>query len=97
MGQWLDTNGESIYATRPWETFGEGPTRAPNGRASEYVSYGAEDFRFVRSKDSQALYITGMKWPAAGGAVLVTKLGTGSLDLQSLKKASLLGGGNVTV
>ena len=22
---WMDVNGESIYGTRPWTTFGEGP------------------------------------------------------------------------
>ena len=96
MGAWLATNGEGIYATRPWVTFGEGPTRAPGGRASEYVVFGEKDFRFVTSKDSQTLYITGMKWPAGGGHALVTKLGTGAIDLKTLKKMSLLGQGSVT-
>jgi alpha-L-fucosidase len=96
IGTWLATNGESIYATRPWGTFGEGPTRVADGRSSEYVVFGENDFRFVRSKDSQTLYITGMKWPASGRHAIVTKLATGSFDLKTLKKMSLLGHGSVT-
>ena len=49
----------------------------------------------MRSKDSQTLYITGLKWPAGGRQALVTKLGTGSFDLKTLKKMSLLGHGRV--
>jgi len=26
IGSWLAVNGESIYGTRPWKIFGEGPT-----------------------------------------------------------------------
>ena len=95
IGKWLKTNSEGIYSTRPWVTFGEGPTRVASGRGSEYVVFGEKDFRFVRSKDSQTLYITGLKWPAGGGHVLVTKLGAGSFDLKTLKKMSLLGHGKV--
>ena len=95
IGKWLKTNGEGIYATRPWGTFGEGPTRVASGRGSEYVVFGEKDFRFVRTKDSQTLYITGLKWPAGGGHALVTKLGSGSFDLKTLKKMSLLGHGRV--
>ncbi len=101
IGKWLQTNGEGIYATRPWVTFGEGPTRVAGGRGSEYVVFGANDFRFLRSKDSQTLYIAGLKWPAyplagGGGHALVTKLGTGSFDLKTLKTMSLLGHGSVS-
>jgi alpha-L-fucosidase len=95
IGKWLKTNGEGIYATRPWGTFGEGPTRVTGGRSSEYVVFGEKDFRFVRSKDNKTLFITGLKWPDEGSHALVTKLGTGSIDLKTLKRMSLLGHGRV--
>ncbi len=41
------------------------------------------------------MYITGMKWPS-GGHALLAKLGTGAIDLKNLKKVSLLGHGSVT-
>ncbi len=31
MGRWLAINGAAIYGTRPWRTFGEGPTEIPAG------------------------------------------------------------------
>jgi alpha-L-fucosidase len=27
IGAWLDINGETIYGTRPWQVYGEGPTK----------------------------------------------------------------------
>ncbi len=27
VGSWLKVNGDAIYGTRPWKTFGEGPTQ----------------------------------------------------------------------
>jgi alpha-L-fucosidase len=96
IGKWLGTNGESIYATRPWVTFGEGPTRGARGRMSEGVVFNDKDFRFVRSKDSQTLFVTGLKWPSVGGNAVITKLGTNSIDLKTLKEITLLGYGKVT-
>jgi alpha-L-fucosidase len=27
IGAWMKINGEAIYATRPWNVFGEGPAQ----------------------------------------------------------------------
>ena len=34
LGAWFAVNGEAIYGTRPWKTFGEGPSAAARPRAT---------------------------------------------------------------
>jgi len=57
MGAWLDENGEAIYATRPWYTFGEGPTKEPKGHFKNHrefakIKYTAQDIRYTTKKDT---------------------------------------------
>ena len=49
LGHWLETNGEGIYDTTPWKTFGEGSCNAVDGffTDGEEKGYRAEDFRFT--------------------------------------------------
>jgi alpha-L-fucosidase len=57
LGNWLERNGEAIYATRPWKTFGEGPTRMKkSGAFVGRVDYTPYDIRFTQSKDGNAFY-----------------------------------------
>ncbi|WP_017446793.1 alpha-L-fucosidase [Gayadomonas joobiniege] len=50
MGQWLKVNGEAIYGTRPWHTYGEGPAKVVEGHLSEHKNPDntAKDIRFTR-------------------------------------------------
>lgn len=65
LGGWLDLNGEAVYETRPWEVFGEGPTRLEEGPHGGVAarSMTARDVRYTRSKDGRTLYAIALGWP----------------------------------
>ena len=57
VGDWMKVNGESIYGTRPWLTFGEGPTKVGGGHFNEDFPFSARDIRFAQ-KGNNTLYAT---------------------------------------
>ena len=98
IGAWLATNGEGIYATRPFKVFGEGPStmREEKGQwggikdMPTQGGYSAEDIRFTQSKDGKALYAIVMAVPQA--EVRIKSLGTNAkLFDKPISSISLLG------
>jgi len=67
----MKVNSESIYATRPWKIFGEGPAQQAEAKLSgpgfnegKGKSFTHEDIRFATKGD--LLYATAMDWPQDG-------------------------------
>jgi alpha-L-fucosidase len=89
MAGWMAINGEAIFASRPWRTYGEGPTELKPGKFSEggFRGFVAEDIRFT-VKDGK-LYTLGMEWPA-GDTLSIRSLGKRAGTIQRIE---LLGGG----
>jgi len=82
IGVWMKANGESIYGTRPWKVFGEGPAQQKSAALSAQgfnegkgAPFSDKDIRFaVKEKE---LFATVMAWPEEGSA-LISSLAEGS-------------------
>lgn len=75
IGAWMKLNSESIYGTRPWKIFGEGPAQqssakldGPGFNEGKTKPFTHEDIRFVTKGD--VLYATAMDWPEDGKLII---------------------------
>jgi alpha-L-fucosidase len=90
IGAWMQTNGEAIYGTRPWTTFGEGPTVIKEGQyiADHQTDFGPRDIRFTTTKN--ALYAIVLDDPGLLATVTSIKRGM-PLVRGELTRVELLG------
>ena len=86
MAHDFDLIGEAIFATRPWEAFGEGHK---NFNTIDHGS--AADIRFTRNKPNTVLYATTLGWPGDGAVLNIKTLGKSRIDLKSLQSVTLTG------
>ena len=99
---WMTSNGESIFGTRPWHVFGEGPVaesdiklQAQGFNDGQYGNMNSKDIRFNQTR--QYLYVTAMGWPE-DGRIVVESLSKGNPYLKkSISSAYLLGFGKLKV
>ena len=99
IGEWMASNSEGIYATRPWKVYGEGPSvsnsspRGQFGGSRDVRSYSAEDIRFTAKGD--ILYAFAMGWPESG-KITIKSLALNSKNYpMDVAKVELLGTGQL--
>ncbi len=66
IAAWMQVNSRSIYGTRPWKTFGEGPLAESSQKLNdqgfnEGNNYSSKDVRYVIKGDT--LFATILRWP----------------------------------
>jgi alpha-L-fucosidase len=93
IGAWLAINGEAIYATRPWITFGEGTTQVRDGTMTNDAEHHRKDFtkddiRFTQKKG--VVYAILMAWPGAEASVTLKSITTEKFG-RNIGKVSLIG------
>ena len=99
---WMTVNGESIFGTRPWVKFGEGPVaekdikiNAQGFNDGQFANMDAHDIRFNQTK--KHLYVTAMGWPA-DGRLIIKSLAKGNKDFKrAISSVTLLGYGKLKV
>jgi alpha-L-fucosidase len=66
IGAWLDVNGEAIYGSRPWKTFGES-IRTLESRRDQFGRHmiNSTGIRYTRAKDGMAVYAILLERPDA--------------------------------
>jgi alpha-L-fucosidase len=75
LADWMKVNGEAIYATRPWNVFGEGPHLTAvtvNGKLT--APFDAHDVRYTRNKSGSVVYAFALG--SSSEALLLHALGT---------------------
>lgn len=94
LGEWLNTNGEAIYGTRPWITFGEGPTKEPDGHFNNHgaftkLVYSNKDMRYTSKGNT--IYATFFGWPNGESVLLETFAKGKTIGDLKVNNVSLLG------
>ena len=97
---WMSVNGESIFGTRPWTIFGEGPVAEKdiqiNAQGFNDGQFGSMDYRDIRFNQTQKyLYVTAMGWPG-DGRLLIKSLAKGNSHMKKrITSVFLLGYGKL--
>jgi alpha-L-fucosidase len=94
LAAWIAPSGEGIYATRPWKTYGEGPSTqaaAPTRGQAGAAKYTSEDVRFTCKGDTLYAFVLG--WPTGGKALIKTLAKGATAFPKDVARVDLLGVG----
>lgn len=96
IGAWMQINGESIFGTRPWTIFGEGPVaeisnplHAQGFNEGKHQPYTSKDIRFVTK--GEALYAHVLAWPEDGKVTIKSLSEGNNLYPQAIKNVEIVG------
>ena len=96
IAAWMDINKESVYGTRPWIIFGEGPVaetsnpiNAQGFNEGRHKPYTEEDIRFVVKEN--ILYAHVLAWPTEDKLTIKSLAKDSPLFEGELKDIQLLG------
>ncbi len=97
---WMSVNGESIFKTRPWHIFGEGPvaqkTIKLNAQGFNDEIFGKMDYRDIRfNQTDKYLYVTAMGWPESGTLVIKSLAKGNNYFKKKISNVFLLGHGKL--
>lgn len=93
IGRWLRTNGQAIYATRPWKVVGEGNEAKLRARGWKFIDCDASDVRFTRSKDASTLYAIVLGYPKGGKLRISTLSNQTRIAEGGIESVTLIDGG----
>lgn len=91
MTAWVAVNGEAIFATRPWDIYGEGPFKPVEGHMNEGAAkpFSHEDIRFTTK--AGVLYALAQEWPDSG-FITIRSMAEGSPQRKGkVERVELLG------
>lgn len=97
IGDWMDVNGEAIFETRKWCTYGHGTAQILKEKKAKklwYWDYRAiqnEEVRFTRKKDNSAVYAISTGWPESGRIILPEIKAEKDFATKGIASISLLG------
>ena len=97
---WITVNGESIFGTRPWVRFGEGPVAEEdikiNAQGFNDSKFAGMDWRDIRFNQTvKYLYVTAMGWPE-NGQLTIKSLAKGNKNMhKNISSVYLLGYGKL--
>lgn len=97
IAKWMALNSESIFATRPWKIFGEGPAQENAAPLSKQgfnegkgKPFGPADIRFTTK--GEVLYAIVLGWPEDGKVLVRSLAANNPLRPQPIQAVSLCGG-----
>ncbi|MFB6343291.1 alpha-L-fucosidase [Saccharicrinis sp. FJH62] len=95
--EWMDTNSECIYGTRPWAVYGEGPKADSANPIKDQgfnegrgAAYSSEDIRFTKKGD--VLYAVVMDQPESNQIRIKSLAVNGPHFNDKMKNVELVGG-----